>query len=146
MVDGADPADELVYQGPVQDRALDELDRRMIQYRGEVLLAARAQVVEDDDILAAAEQALGQMGADETGAAGDKRCHFLCLQGGRARSWNSSDDQGRLVRRLRPSAAGRAGWRYCPGRRGKDVSPMIALTGFHAGFTKASPRSAPWPV
>ena len=50
----------------VRDVALDELGARL-----DVAQVAGGQVVDDADALAAGEQGLGEVGADEAGSAGD---------------------------------------------------------------------------
>ncbi len=48
---------------------------RMRLEMGDVVDRAGRQVVEDEDLVAALEQRLGQVGADEAGAAGDQNTH-----------------------------------------------------------------------
>ena len=58
----------------VADVALDER-RAAVERRVEVLALARGEVVEDDDLVAAVEQGVDEVGADEAGAAGDECTH-----------------------------------------------------------------------
>jgi hypothetical protein len=63
---------EEVDGGLVGDGAADELEAGALAEGGDVVEAAGGEVVEDGDAGAGlAEEALGEVGADEAGAAGD---------------------------------------------------------------------------
>ena len=49
-----------------------QLDLLLLDELGDVLLAAGGEVVEDADLLAALDERVRQIGADEAGAAGDE--------------------------------------------------------------------------
>src|SRR5690606_11899130 len=65
---------QLVDQFAVQDAALDEPELVPLR-RGEVFRPAGAQVVQADDLVSRAEQAIHEMGADESGGPGDQHSH-----------------------------------------------------------------------
>ena len=60
---------------PLEDRPLEEAEARMVPHAFQVLQAAVGQVVEAVDLVASGDQALGQVGSDEAGDAGDRDLH-----------------------------------------------------------------------
>ena len=63
---------EVVDELGVERRALDQLDVGMPVQMGDRVAPAGGEVVEEDDALAAGEQRVREVGADEAGAAGDQ--------------------------------------------------------------------------
>jgi hypothetical protein len=49
-----------------------QLEIRVVEEMGDVVLGAGEEVVETDDVVAFSEQALAEMAAEEAGAAGDE--------------------------------------------------------------------------
>src|SRR5207247_10733761 len=72
---------ELLDQGLVGDRALDEAQPGVPQDGLEVLGPAGGEVVEDDHLVPLAQERLGEVGADEAGAAGHEGPHANLLTG-----------------------------------------------------------------
>ena len=72
-------SDQVRHQLSVQNRAFDELEIRSTGDVGQILTVTCRQIVEDGDLLAALGQALDEMGADETRAAGDEKIHATKL-------------------------------------------------------------------
>ena len=72
VVFGAD----FIKQGGVHDGALDE-DGFLVCF--EVFFSARIHVVEDDWCVSPFEEGFSDMGADESGASGDKIVHGIVL-------------------------------------------------------------------
>jgi hypothetical protein len=72
MDDGVELAGQVEELGDV---LLDEAETRVAETVGQVVLTATDQVVEDDDLVAGIEQAIGQMGSEEAGSAGDQAAH-----------------------------------------------------------------------
>src|SRR5439155_10278640 len=71
--------DELIDSELVEDRALHEAEMRVASGFIEIAQPARREVVEGDDVLAAGEEGLAQMGTDEAATAGDKHAHRQML-------------------------------------------------------------------
>ena len=67
MQDVINAVDSAARHGEVGEIAFDELD---LEQMCEVLTLAGHEAVDDADLFAAPDQCLGQMGADEPGAAG----------------------------------------------------------------------------
>ncbi len=66
---------ELVDELLARRRSLDELSLPGGEQVLDVLAGPRAQVVQDDDLVAAGSQGVSEVGADEAGAAGDEVSH-----------------------------------------------------------------------
>jgi hypothetical protein len=69
------PAHDVVHQVGVEDAAEHELDVVALAQVLDVLQAPGAEVVEQDHRVAAGEQGVGEVGADEAGPAGDEGTH-----------------------------------------------------------------------
>src|SRR5581483_8943691 len=63
---------ELVHDGRLHDRFDHEVEAGALAQMGHVPLRAGREVVEDEDLLALVEEKLGEVGADEAGAARDE--------------------------------------------------------------------------
>jgi hypothetical protein len=72
VVDGVDPVDELAYDRRRQHRVHHQVEAISFAEMEDVGLRARREVVEGEHFPPLVEQALGEMRADEAGAAGDK--------------------------------------------------------------------------
>src|SRR5271170_736335 len=72
MKDGIGFGDEARGDLVVFDRALDEAQARVVAHGFKVIETAGGKIVQDGDAIAAREEALGQMRADEACSAGDE--------------------------------------------------------------------------
>ncbi len=72
VVDDVAAVDELVDDGRLENGVDDEVEVAAVAQMRDVALGAGGQVVEDEDLPAVGEEQLGEMRADEAGAAGDQ--------------------------------------------------------------------------
>ena len=61
----------------VADIAFDKGD--LVEYVGDVLFRASGKVVEDCDAIAAGDEGIGEVRADESGTTGDESAHWWSL-------------------------------------------------------------------
>ena len=75
MVDLVAAVDQLGHQLNIGAGVDDVVEAVVGLEVADVVDASRRQIVDDEDFVAAPEQLLGQVGADEAGAAGDEITH-----------------------------------------------------------------------
>ena len=86
------------HQIGVDDVGLRELERRLPLGRTDVRAAARAEVIDADDVVAVRQQPVYQRGSDESGCAGDECPHRLTIPMAAERLPVQSGDVNRTLR------------------------------------------------